>query len=317
MSIPDFPQQKELDEYVGGNPDLKEAYGKAGYSGIIEKQSRELGEKIYSFVKFPVHKKVFFESLDKLENLYISERNPLTDRMKLVVVDKIATLKDFLTEGYGIYHISEEAKELKDTLDFIFDPLSLQEDFGNKKEELDSVVYAVLQFKIWNAKERDAEMHQVFWRSAGSEVLVQEELLRAAKLYSQSPWMHCSVLTVALLCGIVAVYAHPLKVHQNIILYIQQKLFIPFIVLAAIAYFYPAWIYLVLLGLSGYLFMVFKDWQLKKKAQPLNVLRAEIQSEGYDGDEIARRLQKLEADGITLPSIVYSLLRLEHKPSRI
>ena len=101
MSIPDFPQQKELDEYVGGNPDLKEAYGKAGYSRIIEKQSRELGEKFYSFVKFPVHKKVFFESLDKLENLYISDRNPLTDRMKLVVVDKIATLKDFLAEGYG------------------------------------------------------------------------------------------------------------------------------------------------------------------------------------------------------------------------
>ena len=99
MSIPDFPQQKELDEYVGGNPDLIEIYGKAGYSRTIEKQSKELGEKIYSFVKFPTHGKVFFKSLDKLENLYKSEWNPLTDRMKREVAEKIATLKKKLYRG--------------------------------------------------------------------------------------------------------------------------------------------------------------------------------------------------------------------------
>jgi hypothetical protein len=313
MSIPDFPQQRELDEYVGGNPDLIEIYRKAGYSRTIEKQSKELGEKIYSFVKFPTHGKVFLESLDKLERLYKSEWNPLTDRMKREVVEKIATLKKYFIEGYGIANIEEEAEELKYTIDTIFDPLSLEEDFGNKKDELDSVVYAVLQFKIWNAKVRAKASGQ----SVESPDSVLQELLRSAKLYSQSPWMHCSVLTIALLGGIVEAYAHPLKVQQHNNWYIGEKLFIPAAIVCALAYFYSDWKYLAFIVLGGFLYMAFRDWQLKKKAYPLDRLRAEIQTEGYDGNEIARRLQKLEADGITLPTIVYSLLRLEHKPSRI
>ena len=37
----------KYDGYVGRNPDLIEIYRKAGYSRTIEKQSKELGEKIY------------------------------------------------------------------------------------------------------------------------------------------------------------------------------------------------------------------------------------------------------------------------------
>jgi hypothetical protein len=313
MSIPDFPQQKELDEYVGGNPDLIEIYRKAGYSRTIEKQSKELGEEIYSFAKFPTHEKVFLKNLDKLEKLYKVEWNPLTDHMKREVVEKIATLKEYFIKGLGIDNIEEAAEELKDTLDHTFTSLSLEEDFGNKKQELDSVVYAILEFKIWNAKERAKALE----KSARSPDSVLEELLKSAKLYSQSPWMHCSVLTIALLCGIVEAYAHPLKVHQDNILYLQKKLFIPSIIACAIAYFYPGWVYLAYFVLSGYLYMAFRDWQLKKKTQQLNDLRSEIQSEGYDGEEIAKRLHKLEDKGITFPSIVYPLLRLKHKPSKI
>ena len=36
----------KYDGYVGRNPDLIEIYRKAGYSRTIEKQSKELGEKI-------------------------------------------------------------------------------------------------------------------------------------------------------------------------------------------------------------------------------------------------------------------------------
>lgn len=313
MSIPDFPEQKELDEYIGRNPALIEIYRKAGYSRTIEKQSKELGEKIYSFVKFPTHGKAFLENLDKLERLYKSEWNPLTDQMKGEVVEKIARLKECFRQGSGIAYAEEETEELKDTLDCIFDPLSLEEDFGNKKEELDSVVYAVLEFKIWDAKENAKAVGQ----SARSADSVLVDLLRSAKLYSQSPWMHCSVLTVALLRGIIEAYAHPLKIQQHYNAKFGEKLFIPSIVVCVIAYFFKAWKIPGILVLVGYLYLVLRNWQLKKKAYPLDRLRAGIQTEGYDGEEIARRLQKLEADGIALPTIAYSLLQLEHKPSHI
>jgi hypothetical protein len=306
MSIPDFPQQRELDEYVARNPDLIEIYGKAGYSRTIEKQSKELGEKIYSFVKFPTHAKVFVKSLDKLENLYKSEWNPLTNETKQEVQDMISDLKEGFIKGDAI---EEEAEKLKDTLDFIFDPLSLEEDFGNKKEELDSVVHAIIDFQEWRGKKRR--------KRTSEENFVRESLLKAAKLYTESPWMHSPILTVDLLISILGTYTITFNDAKDEIYYIGEKLPIPLMITLAIAYFYPSLTILFGILMLFVLYLCYQRWKNKKIFKRLNFVYSEISIEGYDGEEISHRLHKLEAEGITLPSIVYPLLKLKHKPSSI
>ena len=74
----------------------------------------------------------FFENLDKLESYYKAKWNPLPDNMKQEVVEDISSLKEFFFEGYDL---QDKAWELKDHMSFIFDPLNLEENFGNKKKQ--------------------------------------------------------------------------------------------------------------------------------------------------------------------------------------
>ena len=249
----------------------------------------------------------FFEILAKLEGAYKSDANPLSERMKREVLQEIDLVKDGFIHGYSI---EESVWKLQDILSCNFLPLLLEEDFGNKKEEFDSVIYAILNFYDWHSK-----MLKDNYKAKWDEGHVKNELLKGAKLYLESPWMYSPILTADLLQGIWLTYLLPLR-HVRETIFPEKMVVISFLAILVIVYLFPSLKYLFYLWAGTFLFLLIQNWRMKKKANQLEILYSEISNEGYDGEEIAKRLYKLEDKGITFPSIVYPLLRLKHKPSK-
>lgn len=252
--------------------------------------------------------KTFFEILAELEGAYKSDSNPLSERMKREVLQKIDVVKDGFINGYSI---EDSVWEIQDTLSCNFYSLFLEEDFGNKRKEFESVIYSILEFYDWNSK-----MLKDNYKAKWDEGHVRNELLKGAKLYLESPWMYTPILTVDLLQGIWLTYLLPLR-HVRETRTAEKIMAISFWPLLAIAYFFPSIAYLFVLWVAVFPLAVIRKSRIDKKINQLENLYSEISNEGYDGEEIARRLYKLEEKGISFPSIVSPLLRLKHKPSKI
>ena len=126
--------------------------------------------------------------------------------------------------------------------------------------------------------------------------------------------MYSPILTADLLQGIWLTYLLPLR-HVRETIFPEKMVVISFLAILVIVYLFPSLKYLFYLWAGTFLFLLIQNWRMKKRANQLEILYSEISNEGYDGEEIAKRLYKLEDKGITFPSIVYPLLRLKHKPS--
>lgn len=283
-SVPETPFhqfdsfQDELGKYKEGNP--------AGVSFIKE----------------------YFESLEKLERMYKSEFNPLPGPKKEEVLGYVMKLQEEFIEGGNTFE--DTAFELKDRLDFIIDPLSLEEYFGNKKEEFYSVVNAILNLSDLKMKIKKKQG----WSSADEE-FVRNNLLKSAKLYIESPWMHCPVFTHELLRSIWTVTGLPLKRPPNDYVGYGSAIIYSLLMVGVVIYFFPDLNLLLGIGLASLLYYLFLKWKRVGKATQLNTMGSEISSEGYDSEEISRRLHRFETKGYTFPSIIYPLLRMKHKPS--
>jgi hypothetical protein len=58
-------------------------------------------------------------------------------------------------------------------------------------------------------------------------------------------------------------------------------------------------------------------WYRRRRFQQMiGLLRQEVMQGHYDGSEIARRLQQLEAEGAFFSTLVYSTLRMAEIPQR-
>lgn len=253
--------------------------------------------------------KTFFEILDEVKDRFNSEGNPLSERRKEEVLEKVATVKEHFLNGY---HIEHEVWELKDALCSFFEPEMLEEDFGNKKYEFHSVIGPILSFYDWNDK-RLKENGKAKWDLD----CIRNELSKGAKLYIESPWMHHPILTLDLLTGILFAFLLPLEKERENYFLSEKAWGISGLTIFVIIFIFPSLSFLILLYAGFLLLRLSQKWKVEKKLFQFRNLYDEVKNEGYDGEEIAKRFDKLESKGIVLPSIIYPLLRLKHKPSKI
>lgn len=253
----------------------------------------------------------FFRNLDQLESCYKAQWNPLPQSLKDEMLEKLSVIKDDFFEGRGGAVETEVYNLLEEEVRWAFDPEVnevLSEFFGKKREEFESVIYAMIDYREWRQKtQRDRKN----W-----EDNTREALMKAAKLYVESPWMHCSFLTVNLLSSILGIYTTSLQDGRDEFQFIGGKLETILIVSFIIAYFFP-----ILSIVSGFLalwvgYLYYGWWKSEKKLTKLNNVSSEIFTGGYDGKEMGKRLHSIEEGGIDIPSIVYPLLELHHKPTR-
>lgn len=348
-----FDPPKTVNEYVNKNTQLYSIYRKAGYDKFIDKNGTEAAKAIYSLVEsqednIPDYSKVYkniadnieadtkedaykdsvgfesqiqkiqtenpeaaifikelFKNISELEKLYTEKWNPLTDDNKQEILDSINLIKHFFVEGYGM---SQEAWKLQDHIEFAFTHLGLEEDFGNKREEFEFVVNTLLGAYESRRKEKRERISDLDF--------IQRELLKASKLYTESSWMHTSVLTVDLLLALFEIetfaLTDALAGHTKVG---DIKLGVSVVALS-LSWFYP-WILLIGgIFIILYAYSISKFRKAKKVLDKIKLISSEIAIEGYDGDTINNRLKRIEEDhDIYCPSIIFSLLKLKHSPT--
>jgi hypothetical protein len=173
---------------------------------------------------------------------------------------------------------------------------------GGKKEQLDRLlsasVFATHEYKPGHfslapaapiARERFSEMAR-----------------ENARLYLDSPWMHAPWLTVRVQTDLLDSVLGPRNEEVRLATYLY--LFACGACLISFA-FHFSWrvleIVAFLLGVS----VVWGFWG-ERKTWMLKHIRSEIVSRCYDGEVVARRLQRLEEKGVPVPSVLYPLVRL-------
>ncbi|MBN1392761.1 MAG: hypothetical protein JW947_08175 [Sedimentisphaerales bacterium] len=232
-------------------------------------------------------KERFLELLEKLNKIFNKTRLPLSREHYLSVIDKIDEIRNLTKEDDD----SVDA-DLVRSLEYEVESACVTLDntkTGEKKHALDdllcSLVSAQRRYKPSDANFMDITREQ-------------------ADIYLKSHWMHTPLLTEYLLSLLLKAEVSRLRGKP------VSKLVAAIAIIGVVILIYLDLTILAVMWfavLFVFEFVIFKNAQ---KAAVLNKIYNEINSGHYDGDELARRLQKLEKKKVFVQSITYSLLHL-------
>lgn len=235
----------------------------------------------------------FLELLEKLKGIFNRGRLPLSREHYLTVLNEIDAVRNGTNNSDGSIN-ANVLRSLEYEVESACVTLDNNKKTCDKKAALDDLLCSLANARH-EYKPSDTDFMDV----------VREQ----SDTYLKSHWMHMPWLTQYLLSHLLR--AEVSRFGKNPVSY---KVAIAAIIGVAVLFYLNlgifAWIWIGLL--FAFEFFVLKNVQ---KASVLNKIYNEVSSGHYDGEELARRLQKLEKKKVFVQSITYSLLRLRQSKS--